>query len=170
MHMQVIYGLSAIRQCVDHCAIAVVREAFLTGDSSRGVRETGDDRRVIQRVQVRDMPLWNDQDVLRRLRIDIAKRQRVGGLVDDLRWDLFANDLAEQTGGFVAHSRARTRPRATMPAVSNRRVCAPTDTGIKPERSKSAASSSSMPPSGPSARVTGAASAPDSGAAPAVRI
>src|SRR5581483_4976306 len=168
MQVQVVDRLATICQRVDHHAIPLVREAFLTRDGSCGVSETTDDGGVIQRVQIRDVALRNHENVLRRLGIDIAKRERIGGLVDDIRRDLFANDLAKQAGCFVSHNRARTRPRAMTPAVSKRRVWAPTDTGTNPERSKSAASSSSMPPSGPSASVIGAAIVVGSGGAPPV--
>src|SRR5690349_16114317 len=68
---------------------------------------------------------WTNQDVRRRLRADILKREKVGILIHDLRRNLFRGNLAEQTVG------AHRVPPEGVPS-SNR-----VTNGVKPSRWRS---------------------------------
>jgi len=54
-------------------------------------------------LQSSEMTLWNDEDVRRRLRVDVVKREDMVIFVDFLGRNLAANDAAEKTV-WIGHS------------------------------------------------------------------
>src|SRR6476660_1237895 len=128
-----------------------------SGNLRGGEHEPAHHRGIRRLVERSDVLLRDHEDVRRRLRIDVAEGDRVLVLADDLRRDLPAHDAAEQAGvGHVVFSSARVSASAAMAAVSNRRTLVPSDAPRQPPSSKASRSAGSKPPSGPSARTTGA--------------
>ena len=96
VHMDMIHLLMPHPAGVDDGAEAV-RRALLAGESP-GEREHLAERLVLRHagvVQRGDVLLRNDQEVHRRLRPDVVESEHVLVLVDLLRRDLAAHDLAE---------------------------------------------------------------------------
>ncbi len=120
---------------------------------------------VVGLVERRDVSARDHENVHRRLRIDIAERDRVLVLGDQRDRDFLANDTAEQT--VVSHWSMRQsvlvkpracsarwrgrRPRRSRSAERSRQR----DAVRKPASRRTASSPGSIPPSGPTAIVTG---------------
>lgn len=95
MHVQMIDGLAGLDALIDDQPITA-GQPFLFGNLACGVEEVlmvassghvGDARNLRSR---------HDEDMNRRLRIDIPKRNTVLVLVDDVRRNLTGDDLGEQ--------------------------------------------------------------------------
>src|SRR4051812_14266536 len=89
----------------------------------------------------------------RRLGIDVTEGNHGLVLKDDRRRNLLACDAAEDTavGHWTVGESTRRTARAAMPAVSKRRTLRPSDTGRQSRDISRFRSSSSSPPSGPTA-------------------
>ena len=113
--------------------------------------------------------LGDDQQVHRRLGGDVADREHVLGLGEDLGRDLALQDARED--GRFAHTpsvvsarhqrprRALTTARAAGPAVEVRRTVSPRRTAVAPAAASASSSSGAMPPSGPTTSTISALTA-----------
>src|SRR6185503_2728921 len=102
VQMDVEHRLAGRSIGVDHGPVARLGDPFRPGDLGRNERQTADHRRVLRVVERRDMLARHHQHVHRRLRVDVAKRDAVRILPNELRGDLVAYDAAEET--VVGHS------------------------------------------------------------------
>lgn len=88
MEVEVVHGLAAVGAGVDDDAVALV-EAFVAGDSRRG-REKMAQQWGVARLGMRgglDVFAGDDQEVHRRLRVDIGEGVALLVLEDGLGWD-----------------------------------------------------------------------------------
>ena len=93
---------SAIR--VEQRTVAGLRKPALLCDERGAADELADNLIVFgpDVIERRDVPLRHDQDVRRRLRVDVVERENAIVLVDDARGYLPLDDFAEQAVGHGA--------------------------------------------------------------------
>ena len=84
------HALARVRALVHDEAIPAVRQAQLLGHVARAEQYLAERRGVVRRrvVDAGDVHLGDDEHVHGRDRTDVAKRQHLGVLEDDLRGDL----------------------------------------------------------------------------------
>jgi len=109
--------LVGVRVHVHHRPPALVGEAPLLGQLGRGREQVAHGGCILgcDVVQRRDVLLRDDEEVLRRLGLDVLEGERIGVVVDDLRRDLLLDDLAEQA---VGHRVLPFRTAARSPAAA----------------------------------------------------
>lgn len=104
--MEMVYGLSPVRTCVDDQAVAVV-EVLRTGDVACFREQCAEETSVLgESMRVRaDVAFRDDEDVDRRLRVDVGKSEDVVRFVETFRWNSARDDLAEEAiwGGRLSH-------------------------------------------------------------------
>jgi hypothetical protein len=102
--VQVKDGLSSAGANVEDGAVALL-DLALAGDRGSGQMAAADDFGVaaFRFFQSCKMPFGNNQDVCRRLRINVFKREDVFIFVNFFRRNLAANDAAEEAIG-IGHS------------------------------------------------------------------
>jgi len=105
MQMQVIYGLATIRAGVDHYAETVVEVLQLSDFVGCGEELTKDLAGGRGAGEGRVVLLGDDQQVHRRLWINVWKREDEFVFVDARDWDHIAGDLAEETVRVSSHER-----------------------------------------------------------------
>lgn len=116
VNVQVKYRLPGVGIGVDDRAISARGDALPAGQVSRYQDETAEQRRVggvVERVDVRPR---DDEEVYRRLRIDVTKRDAVVRLGDQRRRNLFPHDTAEEA--LIGHTSPESTldtPRRTRP-------------------------------------------------------
>lgn len=83
--MQVRDRFAGIAAVIDHDAIAAFRDAFEPGHGARGEEQSAEQFgiEIARFAEPGEMPLGNDQDVERRLRIRVMKSDQVVGFMDD---------------------------------------------------------------------------------------
>src|SRR4051812_13532254 len=156
MDVQVVHRLPSVGAGIDHRAVAP-GDAFGRGDLRGGEHDLSYQRWIAGLVERRDVYTGDDENVRRRLRVDVAEGDGMLVLPYDPGGNLAANNPAEEAGiGHVVLSNARVRARAAMAAVSKRRTLVPSEAPRQPASSNASRSSGSKPPSGPSASTTGA--------------
>lgn len=101
--MDVTYGLTRVAACVHHETIALITHAFAGGDFLRSVEQRRKRGRVaaVDIVHRCDVLLRNDEDVDRRLRMQVAKRDHTVIIIHDVGGNLVCRDATENA---VAHS------------------------------------------------------------------
>src|SRR4030095_12947573 len=77
MQVHVKHSLTRSRVRVHHRSIALLADTFGAGDSRRHQRQAAEHLGVVRLVERRDVRTWNHEHVYRRLRIDVAKGNRV---------------------------------------------------------------------------------------------
>src|SRR5450432_3363291 len=110
--------LPAIGIRIDDHTISGLGDSLALRQLRRQPRHLTDDQRILHIGERRDVRARNDDDVRRRLRIDVAEGDALRRLRDELRGNLAADDAAEEA--VVRHALARwrrTAPRARCPAT-----------------------------------------------------
>ena len=104
--MDVEDGLTGGFAGIDHHAVALVCQLQLARELRRAQQHGADDRgfRVIHRIERSDMFSRNDQDMRRRLRVDVVEGDDFVVFIDFLRGDFARRDPAEKTA-IVTHAR-----------------------------------------------------------------
>ena len=97
--MDVKHRLTSVTIRVEHCAESLVGDPLVFCDGSRSPDQLADDLivRRLKLVQRLDVSLWNDEDVGRRLGVDVVESKHVLVFVDDGGRDFAVDDSAEQT-------------------------------------------------------------------------
>ena len=95
VNMKMKYRLTAVTISVDHDAIAVFSKTLFTSYASGSKKKIAQFRRIGSFVQRIDMLAGYHQDVRRRLRVKVIKRDAFFVLVNAFRWDFARNYLAE---------------------------------------------------------------------------
>jgi hypothetical protein len=98
VQMHVEHGLAGPGAAVHHGTIARVRQPFSRRDRFRGEHQSTEEFGISRIVQRRDVFLRNDENVRRRLGIDVPERQGMGVLVHDSSGNFPTHDAAEETG------------------------------------------------------------------------
>src|SRR6516225_8768986 len=106
--MEMEYGLPRPGVRVRDETIPLRDDALLARDLRREEREAADHRRILRRIERRDVLARDHEDMRRRLRRDIAERDEPCVLGDDRGGDLLARDAAEEA--VVRHGRAPSKP------------------------------------------------------------
>ncbi len=103
MQVQMINIHTPIRTIIEHQAVTGVGNAFHLRHSVGRLEHLGEDVVIVSApiADVFDVLVGNDEDVDRRLGVDVAKGGGVGAVVDNLGGDVTADDFAEDA---VAHS------------------------------------------------------------------
>jgi hypothetical protein len=95
------YGLTRVRSGVDHHAVATLQKPLfpsqLPGSQEEGPHELGVG--LLKVRDTREMLPGDDENVGRRLRVNVPKGKEIGGLEDDLRRDVTLRDATEKTFG-----------------------------------------------------------------------
>ena len=83
--MQVRHRLPGIAAVIDHDAIAAFRDAFQPGHGARGEEQSAEQFgiEIARFTEPGEMPLGDDQDVERGLRIRVVKGNQIVGFMDD---------------------------------------------------------------------------------------
>ena len=107
VQMDVEHRLTGFGVAVEHGAIPAFRVTLLRGDGRRGPHQLADQRFVSRREVTgrRDVPFRHDQDMQRRLWVDVVERHQVRVLMNLRRRDLPGDNAAEEAG----HGRDSTR-------------------------------------------------------------
>jgi len=110
--------LTSVGAHVEDGSIPRVGDPFLAGDLGRGEMERPQDPSMLVAglVQGREVLPGDDQDVDRRLRMNVPERHHLLILVDEHRRDLSFGDLAEQAVG-VGHGALRVSGPETLPIM-----------------------------------------------------
>ena len=85
-----------VRIRVDDETITAVSNTLALREIGGEPRELSHDARIARILHRRNVLTRNDENVDRRLRIDVPERDAIIRLGDDLRRNLFAHDAAEQ--------------------------------------------------------------------------
>ena len=101
--MKVVDGLAAVAPGVDYDSVAGGFQALVAGDLSDGLHEPLHVVGFVDFVNSGDVFSWNDQNVRRRLRVDIAKREKRLAIENDLGGD-FATDYFAEKAVFHSNS------------------------------------------------------------------
>lgn len=109
--MQVKDGLSSAGANVEDSAVSLL-DLALSGDHGSGQMAAADDFGVtaFRFFQSCKMPFGDNQDVCRRLRVNILKRKNVFIFENFFRWNLAANDATEEAIG-IGHPGSPVRTR-----------------------------------------------------------
>src|SRR5262245_4625606 len=153
--------LPGVRPVVEDEAVAALVGADLAGDALRRAEHRREERTVLgpHRVGARDVLTRHDQDVGRRLRIEVVEGDDRLVLEGDSGRYLTTGDAAEQAAfghrtyprSFCANRIALT---AAIEAVSARRMRRPSVTGAIPAARAHSAPWGVKPPSGPTNRLS----------------
>src|SRR5690348_17506135 len=92
------YRLSRIAVRIDHETVTAVSNAFTAREIRGELRQLSDYRGITRIRHPRNVLARYYENVYRRLRIDVAERDKILRLGDDLRRYFLAYDAAEQTG------------------------------------------------------------------------
>ncbi len=114
--MEVEYGLAGIRPVVDDHPIATIVEARPFGHVG-GQRQELSRNRLPVRSEIAEgghMPARRDQQVDRRLRLDVSKGDGAGGFADELGAEVAPDDPAEDAVPPVAHPRSPVSSRSGL--------------------------------------------------------
>lgn len=105
MQVQMVNRLTTPSSDVGDDTIAIFVEPRLPGNRSSSQQQRTRDRPVVvaQLAHRRDMLPWNNQDVMWRCRLDVAKSDDQIVLEDTLTGDLATDDLAEDTVRIRSH-------------------------------------------------------------------
>jgi len=93
--VEVLDGLTAVRVRVDDDAVSGVGDSLVPGDLRRKPHQISHIDYVVRFIERRYMPSRDDQQMRRRLRIDVAKDDSFIILGNDVSGDLAAYDPAE---------------------------------------------------------------------------
>ena len=95
--MKVKHGLTGIGSLIDGEAIPALGNALFGGDGVGGGEHGGEHLAVCGRELCRacDVLVGDDEDVDRRLRVDVPKRSDYIVTINDLAWYFVADDFAE---------------------------------------------------------------------------
>ena len=95
VQVEVIALLSAVLPAVEHEAVAVIGDPQIAGDAIGEQNHPSCKFRITfpQVGDGRNRFAGDDQDVMRRLRVDVAKGEKLIVLIDDVRLDLLCCDL-----------------------------------------------------------------------------
>lgn len=106
--MQVVHGLAAIFALIDNKAVTRFGETLLFRHLLCCVEKVQVVARFGQGGKTLDLLSWNNKDMSGRDRIDVAKRDAMVILVDDVGRNLALHDLGEQSRhGFILNQSIR---------------------------------------------------------------
>jgi hypothetical protein len=133
MHMKVVYRLPSLWPVVDDEPVSGMGNPLALGQFTGDQDQSPGQGAILcpQRCHCRNVPARNDQDMYRRLRVDIPKRRNLVVLVYDVGWRLMAHNSAEYT--ISATQRNISPHRASPSSRSSRtgviRLCRLTEDG-----------------------------------------
>jgi hypothetical protein len=95
------HGLTRVRPGVDHHAVTTLQNPLFSGQLPGGQKECPHELGVglLEVGDTREMSPGNDENVGRRLRVNVPEGEELGGLQDDIRRDLTLRDATEKTTG-----------------------------------------------------------------------
>src|SRR5215208_6478571 len=106
VHVDVKDCLPRISIRIHHRSVARIRNTFSLGDLRGEERQATDQLGVAHLVERFNVLARNDDDVGRRLWIDVVEGHAMIGLGDQFRGDFLPNDSAEKT--FIGHASPRS--------------------------------------------------------------
>jgi hypothetical protein len=96
VQVQVLDGLASVRIGVDHDAVTRLGKSVIPGDPGGEQHQASELNGVVSIVERGDVSPRDHNEVRRRLRIDVAERDRVIGKSDDVRGYLAVHNSAEE--------------------------------------------------------------------------